>query len=50
MQLIDSPFVVAWFAISIRWMYFLGLVISLLMGGKFTCPAKYFPASGNLKL
>ena len=29
----DSPFVTDWFAVSIRWMFLLGLIISLSIGG-----------------
>ena len=50
MHITDSPIITDWFTVSIRWMFLLASVISLSIGGKCTCPVKYSPASGNLKL
>jgi signal transduction histidine kinase len=31
----DSPFVIDWFAVSLRWLFLLGMIVSLSLGGKF---------------
>ena len=31
----DTPFVIDWFAVSLRWMFLLGMVVSLSLGGNF---------------
>lgn len=34
MRSTDSPFVIDWFAISLRWLFLLGVIVSLSLGGK----------------
>ena len=33
MRTTDTPYITDWFAVSIRWLFLLGLVISLSLGG-----------------
>ena len=38
MRKTDSPYITDWFAVSIRWMFLLGLVTSLSLGGQLLRP------------
>src|SRR5664280_41742 len=35
MRTTDTPYITDWFAVSIRWLFLVGLVISLALGGNF---------------